>query len=90
MKRAVRKDTQQVFAAKLYQADFLTAKNEVEMLVRLDHPNIVNIYEVFEEEDCIILILEYMQGGELYDFIGQKDSITEQQVRYFYQHAGII
>lgn len=57
VKRAVRKDSRQVFAAKLYQADFLTAKNEIEMLVRLDHPNIVNIYEVFEEDDCIILIL---------------------------------
>jgi serine/threonine protein kinase len=90
VKRAVRKDTRQVFAAKLYEADFLTAKNEVEMLVRLDHPNIVNIYEVFEEEDCIILILEYMQGGELYDFVGQKDSITEQQVRYPSPHAAII
>lgn len=84
----MRKDSQQIFAAKLYQADFLTAKNEIEMLVRLDHPNIVNIYEVFEEEDCIILILEYMQGGELYDYIGQRDSITEQQVRSFAFYAG--
>jgi serine/threonine protein kinase len=90
VKRAVRKDSRQVFAAKLYQADFFTAKNEVEMLVRLDHPNIVNIYEVFEEEDCIILILEYMQGGELYDYIGQKESITEQQVRYVMPHIGIL
>jgi hypothetical protein len=47
VKRAVRKDSQQVFAAKLYEADFLAAKNEMEMLIRLDHPNIVNIYEVF-------------------------------------------
>jgi calcium-dependent protein kinase len=47
------------------------------MLVRLDHPNIVNIYEVFEEDDCIILILEYMAGGELYDSVGQKTKFTE-------------
>jgi serine/threonine protein kinase len=51
------------------------------MLVRLDHPNIVNIYEVFEEEDCIILILEYMAGGELYDSIGQKVKFTETEVK---------
>lgn len=57
VKRAVRKDNRQVFAAKLYEADFLSAKNEIDMLIRLDHPNIVNIYEVFEENDCIILIL---------------------------------
>ena len=57
VKRAVRKENQQVFAAKLYQANMLTAKNEIEMLIRLDHPNIVNIYEIFEDENCIILIL---------------------------------
>lgn len=81
VKRAVRKDTRQVFAAKLYESDFLSAKNEIELLVQLDHPNIVNIYEVFEEGDCIILILEYMQGGELYDSVGQKKVFTEGQVR---------
>lgn len=72
VKRAVRKDTRQVFAAKMCQTNFLSAKNEVDMLIRLDHPNIVNIYEVFEEEDCIILILEYMEGGELYEAVGQR------------------
>jgi len=51
------------------------------MLVRLDHPNIVNIYEVFEEDDCIILILEYMAGGELYESVGQRTSFTEAQVK---------
>ena len=46
------------------------------MLVRLDHPNIVNIYEVFEEEECIVLILEYMSGGELYEAVGQRVAFT--------------
>jgi serine/threonine protein kinase len=63
----IRRDTQQVFAAKIYQASGLVkAKHEIDMLVRLDHPSIVNIYEVYEEEACIILVLEYMSGGELY------------------------
>ena len=52
------------------------------MLVRLDHPNIVNIYEVFEEDDCVILILEYMQGGELYEAVGQRSCFTEAQIKY--------
>jgi serine/threonine protein kinase len=46
------------------------------MLIRLDHPNIVNIYEVFEEDDCIILILEFMEGGELFEAVGQRVSFT--------------
>jgi serine/threonine protein kinase len=33
------------------------------MLIRLDHPSIVNLYEVYEEGQLVILILEYMAGG---------------------------
>jgi serine/threonine protein kinase len=69
------------------QTNFLSAKNEVDMLVRLDHPNIVNIYEVFEEEDCIILILEYMEGGELYEAVGQRATFCESEVKYLRNHA---
>lgn len=90
MKKAVRKDTRQVFAAKLCETGFLAAKNEIQMLVRLDHPNIVNIYEVYEEDDCIVLILEYMGGGELYDAVGQRTSFTESQVKYLCINAGNI
>ena len=59
----------------------LKAKNEIDMLIRLDHPSIVNIYEIIEEEDTIILVLEYMEGGELYAQVGQKTKFTEGQAR---------
>lgn len=32
----------------------------------LDHPNIIKIYEVYDYKDQYILILELMEGGELY------------------------
>ena len=53
------------------------------MLIRLDHPSIVNIYEVYEEENCIILILDYMAGGELYDQVSQRERLTEGEVRNY-------
>lgn len=52
------------------------------MLMRLDHPNIVNIYEIYEEEETITLVLEYMSGGELYNMVGNKTRFSENQVRY--------
>jgi serine/threonine protein kinase len=52
------------------------------MLVKLDHPSIVNIYEVYEAEQCLILVLEYMAGGELYEQISQRKRLTEAEVRY--------
>jgi calcium/calmodulin-dependent protein kinase I len=47
---------------------------EVEMAVlkQLDHPNIIKLYEIFEDEKYICLVIELMEGGELYDMIEQK------------------
>lgn len=39
---------------------------EVLILGRLHHPNIVKLYEVYETENAIYLIMELLSGGELY------------------------
>ena len=63
IRRVIRRDTMQTFVAKIYQDSLIKAKNELDILIRLDHPSIVNVYEVYEEDNCIILILDYMAGG---------------------------
>lgn len=40
-------------------------RREVEVLRRLDHPNIVRLYEAFEDEENIHLVLELCEGGDL-------------------------
>ncbi len=67
----------------MYENCSFKAKNEIDLLIRLDHPSIVNIYEVYEEDDVIILVLEYMKGGELYPHIGLQKYFTEAQVREY-------
>lgn len=37
------------FAIKVYDGQKTKAKNEIDMLMRLDHPSIVNIYEIYED-----------------------------------------
>jgi serine/threonine protein kinase len=44
---------------------------EMEVLKQLDHPNIIKLYEIFEEEKYICLVIELMEGGELFDMIEQ-------------------
>ena len=44
---------------------------EMEVLKQLDHPNIIKLYEIFEEEKYICLVIELMEGGELFDLIEQ-------------------
>jgi serine/threonine protein kinase len=48
VRKVLRRDTRQIFAAKIYESFLVKARNEIDMLVRLDHPSIVNIYEVYE------------------------------------------
>ena len=49
-----------------------TFKKEIEILMRMDHPNIIKLYEVFESDNSIYLIMEECFGGELFDKILQR------------------
>ena len=54
-------------------------ENEIEILKKLDHPNIVKIYEFFEKGDRFYLITEYCHYGELFDEINKIQKFTEEQ-----------
>lgn len=44
-------------------------KYEVNILKNLNHPNIVRLYEVFEDSKHIFLVTELCDGRELFDEI---------------------
>jgi len=44
-------------------------KEEVSILTKLDHPNIVKYYETYIDEKYIYLVMEYINGGELFEKI---------------------
>ena len=65
--------------------DNLSIKNEIDILKKLSHPNIVRIYEFYESENNFYLINELCNGGELFNFIN-KSTLNEQQLSVlFYQ-----
>ena len=39
------------------------AMNEVQILSRLDHPNIISYYDNFEEDGVLMIEMEYADGG---------------------------
>jgi calcium-dependent protein kinase len=44
-------------------------KLEIDLMVQMDHPNIIKLYEIFEDNRYIYLIMEECTGGELFDRI---------------------
>ncbi|XP_053717650.1 death-associated protein kinase 2 [Synchiropus splendidus] len=58
-------------------------EQEVEILQALQHPNIVFLKDVFESKSEVVLILEIVSGGELFDFIAEKENLLESEAIEF-------
>jgi len=43
----------------------------------VDHPNIINFYELYEDEKFIHLVMEYCKGGDLIDTIIKRNIVSE-------------
>ena len=52
--------------------------NEINILRSLDHPNIVKMYEFFEDEKRYDIVTEICKGGELFDEIINRGKFTER------------
>ena len=53
-------------------------KQEITILQKLDHPNILKLYEYFEDEKNVYLITEMCKGGELFDRIIEEEFFAEK------------
>jgi len=87
------KTTGQLFACKELQKNKLnnvaSLKSEIQILIKLDHPNIIKLYEIYENDNYIYLVMELCTGGELFDRIIQKTEegkqFTEKEVAKIFQ-----
>jgi len=52
--------------------------NEVQILKQLDHPNIIKIYEFYQDKNRFYIVTELCTGGELFDHIMDEGQFTEQ------------
>lgn len=54
---------------------------EINLLKSLDHPNIVKYYDFFQEEEYIYLMMEYLEGCTLKQYIKNNENISEDNAR---------
>ncbi|XP_024980727.1 SNF1-related protein kinase catalytic subunit alpha KIN10-like isoform X3 [Cynara cardunculus var. scolymus] len=60
-------------------------RREINIMRLLSHPHIVRLYEVIETRSAIYVIMEYMNSGELFDYITENSRLEEDEARHFFQ-----
>mgnify|MGYP006114861495 FL=1 len=87
VKKAKNRATGERFAVKVLskkkmsEEDKLAMQTEIDILKQVDHPNVVKLIDVFEDERHWCLVMELMQGGELFDQILEKEFFSEDEAR---------
>lgn len=73
------KEDSQKYAIKVYDKSKLTdinrqksVRREIKLLQKMNHSNIVKIYEAFETDSHVYLVMEYVSGGSLHSFLKEK------------------
>ncbi|KAI9217042.1 kinase-like domain-containing protein, partial [Blastocladiella britannica] len=71
----------------IHMADGRVARiqREIRFLKLLHHPHIVKVYEVHETTEQIFIVMEFVQGGELFDYIVSHKRVKEKEARAFYR-----
>ncbi|XP_034390313.1 death-associated protein kinase 2 isoform X1 [Cyclopterus lumpus] len=93
VKRCIERSTGIEFAAKFIKKRQSRAsrrgvkrdeiEREVGILQQLQHNNVVALHDVYENRTDVVLILELVSGGELFDFLAQKESLSEEEATRF-------
>ena len=84
MRKCVNRKTKVIRAVKLVRKDSMTKdemesfQKEIAILKQLDHPNILKLYEVFQDEKRYYLVTELCKGGELFDEIIKNGVFSEK------------
>ena len=58
---------------------------ETNLMQKLNHPNITKILEMFEDDKFIFIIMEYINGGNLFSFVKKRRKLTEKIAKILYK-----
>ncbi|CAD8140536.1 unnamed protein product [Paramecium pentaurelia] len=86
--QTINKETKKLYAVKIYEKskinnsemDRLALVKEMAIMRQLNHKALIKMYEVYEDETNIFFILEYLEGGELYNHIQKNQKFPEKVV----------
>lgn len=86
VRKVIHRSTNEVRAVKIFRknlaltaADHAKLTQEINILRSLDHPNIIRVYEFFEDSKCFYIVMEKCNGGELFEEILKRSYFGETQ-----------
>ena len=92
VKLSVLNSTNQKYAIKILNKEKLKQQtksssfNEIEIISKLNHPNIIHVQKILEDNKNHYIIMEYCDNGELFDYIVNKDKLEQIEASiFFYQ-----
>ncbi|KAI5925795.1 hypothetical protein F4810DRAFT_708308 [Camillea tinctor] len=63
----------------------LSVEREVAILKLIDHPNIVKLYDIWENRAEIYLVLENMEKGDLFAYINHRGPLPEYEMMHYFR-----
>jgi len=83
VKAGIDKTTGERVAIKIVNKDLVereeTLNNEIDILSKVNHPKIVRMHAIFDTKESLFIVMELMEGGELYEEIIQRSTFTEAE-----------
>ena len=65
--------------------DIQKIRKEINILKRLRHKNVIQLYEIMESKTNLYIVMEYCEGKELFDYIVKHKYLSEKEACRFFQ-----
>ena len=91
VKLALHTPTKEQVAIKILEKSKIKSKRDLERIEKeikylkmFNNPNIIKIYQIKEDEKNFYIVMEYVQGGELFNYIVSNKHLDENEASFFY------
>lgn len=62
---------------KLSKEEIADIAKEIAIITELDHPNILKVFEQYEDKKYLYIVTELIEGGELFDELIRRKKFSE-------------
>ena len=78
VKKVRHRELKEVRAMKVMLKKTEGAANEIDIMRKISHPNIVNVFDIYEDSKKFYIVMELCDGGELFEAISEQGAFTEE------------